>query len=88
MAAVLAQHKAEYERIQAAFKQAALSQRTAVLARAKEERRELMLGADGGAKLRQLQTEADSVALAEDVTGGLRRTRQVGGHAVLWPGWC
>jgi hypothetical protein len=39
---------------------------------------------------RKLQAQADSVALAEDVTGGLRRTRQVctagGGSAVHWSG--
>ncbi|KAI3436768.1 hypothetical protein D9Q98_006180 [Chlorella vulgaris] len=75
--ALLAQHKAEYARIQAAFKQAALSQRTLALRSAAEERRELLTGGDAATRQRKLQTEADTVTLAEDVTGGLRRTRQV-----------
>lgn len=76
-AQVLAGHKAEYERLQGAFKAAALAQRTAALRSAAEERKELLSGADAGLRQRKAQTEADAVALAEDVTGGLRRTRQV-----------
>lgn len=78
LAALLAQHKAEYARIQAAFKQAAVDQRTAALKSAAEERRELLAGGEAGLRQRRAQTEADAAALAEDVTGGLRRTRQVG----------
>lgn len=78
MEAVLAQHKGQYAAIQAAFKQASLAQRTAALRSAEQERRELLAGPDGVARQRKLQTEADAVALAEDVTDGLRRTRQVG----------
>ncbi|PRW56334.1 ATP-dependent zinc metalloprotease FTSH mitochondrial [Chlorella sorokiniana] len=77
LAAMLAQHKAEYARIQAAFKQAAVDQRTAALKSAAEERRELLAGGEAGLRQRRAQTEADAAALAEDVTGGLRRTRQV-----------
>jgi hypothetical protein len=76
-ATLLAQHKGEYERIQPAFKQAALAQRTTALRSAADERRELLAGGDGAMRQRKLQAQADSVALAEDVTGGLRRTRQV-----------
>ena len=78
LASLLAQHKAEYARIQAAFRQAAIDQRTAALKSAAEERRELLAGGEAGLRQRRAQTEADAAALAEDVTGGLRRTRQVG----------
>lgn len=77
VAQVLAQHKAAYAALQAGLKQAALAQRTAALRSAAEERRELLTGADAGLRQRKAQRDADAQALAEDVTGGLRRTRQV-----------
>lgn len=74
---LLAQHKAEYERLQGALRAAALAQRATVLRSAADERRELLAGGEAGLRQRRAQRDADSVALAEDVTGGLRRTRQV-----------
>ena len=77
VAALLAQHKAEYGRIQAALREAAVRQRQIAMASAAEERKELLAGAAPLGRQRQLQTEGDMVAVSEGVTDGLRRTRQV-----------
>lgn len=55
-----------------------------------EERKELLAGGEAGLRQRRAQLEGDTVAAAEEVTGGLRRTRQVrGGHAgSRWVGAC
>lgn len=42
-----------------------------------EERKELLTGGEAGLRQRRAQLEGDAVAAAEEVTGGLRRTRQV-----------
>ena len=77
VAAQLAHHKATYAVLQAGLKEAALAQRAAALRSAAEERRELLAGGDAGLRLRKVQAEGDAAAMAEEVTGGLRRTRQV-----------
>ena len=77
MAALLAAHKAEYARIQAAIKQAALQQHRSALRAADADRRELLSGADPSARQAALQSEAGVVATAEGITDGMRRTRQV-----------
>lgn len=89
-ASQLAQHKGEYARLQAALKEAALAQRAAALRSAQEERKELLAGGEAALRQRRAQAQGDVVAAAEDVTGGLRRTRQVsgcmGGRASGWVG--
>lgn len=78
VAALLTRRKAEYERIQQAFKAAALAQRRRAAASMVEERKELLAGAaDPAARQRQLAAQGELVAASEGVTDGLRRTRQV-----------
>ncbi|KAL4457832.1 hypothetical protein ABPG75_012697 [Micractinium tetrahymenae] len=77
LAGQLAGHKREYAGLQAALKDAALAQRAAALRSAQEERKELLAGGEAGLRQRRAQLEGDTVAAAEEVTGGLRRTRQV-----------
>ncbi|KAL4420075.1 hypothetical protein ABPG77_004340 [Micractinium sp. CCAP 211/92] len=77
LAAQLVGHKREYASLQAALKDAALAQRAAALRSAQEERKELLAGGEAGLRQRRAQLEGDAVAAAQEVTGGLRRTRQV-----------
>jgi hypothetical protein len=78
VAVLLTRHKAEYERIQQASKDAALQQRRRAAQSAANERKELLAGAaDPAAKQRALQTQAELVTASQGVTEGLRRTRQV-----------
>ncbi|GAB4820636.1 hypothetical protein N2152v2_007682 [Parachlorella kessleri] len=78
VAVLLTRHKAEYERIQQAFKGAALEQRRRAVQGAAEQRKELLAGAaDPAARQRALVAQAQLVEASEGVTEGLRRTRQV-----------
>lgn len=75
---LVSQHKAEYERIQQAYKQAVLQQRLLAVQRAASERKELLAdAADPAAKQRLLVEQGQLVSASANATEGLRRTRQV-----------
>lgn len=78
VAVLVSQHKAEYERIQQAYKQAVLQQRLLAVQRAASERKELLAdAADPAAKQRLLVEQGQLVSASANATEGLRRTRQV-----------
>mmetsp|Transcript_16374 Transcript_16374/g.31574 ORF Transcript_16374/g.31574 Transcript_16374/m.31574 type:complete len:260 (+) Transcript_16374:247-1026(+) len=74
----LGKHHSEYQRIKGCLRIANATLKAKSLKAAEDERAELLRGGDDtAARQRRIQTEAEQNAAAEEVTAGLRRTRQL-----------